>query len=115
MAVDTESSRTEIRYSLHDQDSNYANYFEIHPLSGWIRQIRTINRSSTQQINLNVKVLLKAFWESRSFFPIMKIKLAFQYNWHKKKKIFSCKFLGKKANKKWKLFDCSVDYYRGRC
>ena len=57
--MDTESARAEIRYSLLSQDGDYANYFEIHPFSGWIRQIRTVNRSLIEQFNLTVKVFIQ--------------------------------------------------------
>lgn len=56
-AVDTESGRAEIRYSLIGQADDYADFFEIHPVSGWIRQIRAVNRSLIQQFNLTIKVL----------------------------------------------------------
>ena len=61
-AMDTESKRAEIRYSLSSESSpDYASYFEIHPLSGYLRQIRTVNRSQIQLFNLTVKVSLAKF------------------------------------------------------
>lgn len=65
-AMDTESKRAEIRYSLSSESSpDYASYFEIHPLSGYLRQIRTVNRSQIQLFNLTVKA--EEVTEKKSF------------------------------------------------
>ena len=58
-AVDTDSPPTnkastqQIRYSLVPP----SDYFEVHPISGWIRQIRPVNEP--QQIELTVKATEK--------------------------------------------------------
>ena len=58
-AVDTDSpptnkaTVTQIRYSLVPP----SDYFEVHPISGWIRQIRPVNEP--QQIELTVKATEK--------------------------------------------------------
>ena len=55
-AVDTDSNPAPIRYSFHDgKPSNYGDYFEIHPNSGLVRQIRPVRRSEVGHFDLVIR------------------------------------------------------------
>ena len=58
LALDTDpSSRASIRYSFDQgSPSNYREYFEINPNSGWVKQIKPANRSLVNKFDLIVKV-----------------------------------------------------------
>lgn len=57
-AFDTDSYNAPIRYSFQDgSPGNFRDFFEIHPNSGLVRQIRPVRRSDTAQFNIVVKVM----------------------------------------------------------
>lgn len=57
-AIDTDTSRAAVRYSFDDgTPSNYRDFFEIHPNTGWVRQSKPVNRSEVTKFDLLVKVL----------------------------------------------------------
>lgn len=56
-AIDTDTSRAAVRYSFEDgTPASYRDFFEIHPNSGWVRQLRPVNRSEIAKFDLFVKV-----------------------------------------------------------
>ena len=56
-ATDTESGDTQIRYSFQDgSPRNFGDYFEIHPSSALVRQLRPVKRSDISRFDIVVKV-----------------------------------------------------------
>jgi protocadherin-15 len=57
-AVDMDSLNKPIQYSfLSGTPSTYKDYFEIHPQSGAVRQIRPVDTSVAKKFEIIVKVL----------------------------------------------------------
>lgn len=57
-AIDTDpSSRAPIKYTFEEgTPSDFREYFEINPNSGWVKQIKAVNRSQVNKFDLIVKV-----------------------------------------------------------
>ena len=62
-AIDMDSINAPIEYGfLSGNPSNYADYFQINPTTGVVRQIRPVDTSVTKHFDVIVKV--SVFWLS---------------------------------------------------
>lgn len=56
-AVDTDSSKSQIRYAFRDgSPHDYGEYFEINPVSGSVKQIKAVSRSQVDKFDIVVMV-----------------------------------------------------------